>query len=220
MKRITEIWSRIRAVFGRRTLEDGLDEEIRFHLEQQIDKNLRAGMAPGEARRQALIRFGGVERTRERTRDVIRPALLQDGVRDLRHAARMLRRAPGFTAAALATLAVGIGATSAIFSVVRTVMLEPLPYHEPERIVTIWETNRGGTARNVIAPANYVAWRERARSIEHLGMVGPAGMVMMVNGQPLNVSGLSVSSDVFRALGVQPALGRAYTAEEDAGGTV
>ena len=218
MKRITEIWSRIRAVFGRRTLEDGLDEEIRFHLEQQIDKNLRAGMAPGEARRQALIRFGGVERTRERTRDVIRPALLQDGVRDLRHAARMLRRAPGFTAAALATLAVGIGATSAIFSVVRTVMLEPLPYHEPERIVTIWETNRGGTTRNVIAPANYVAWRERARSIEHLGMVGPGSVTMILDGQALDVSGLIVSSDVFHALGVQPALGRAYTAQEDLGG--
>ena len=140
-------------------------------------------------------------------------------MRDVRHGLRVLRRAPGFTAAALVTLALGIGATSAIFSVVRTVMLEPLPYHEPDRIVTVWETNRGGTVRNVIAPANFVAWRERTRTLDHLGMVGPVGIAMIVNGQPLDMSGLLVSADVFRALGVQPALGRAYTAEEDFGGS-
>jgi hypothetical protein len=95
----------------------------------------------------------------------IRPALVDDSLRDLRHGIRMLRRAPGFTAAALATLALGIGATAAIFSVVRTVMLEPLPYREPDRLVAVWETNRGGTVRNVIAPANFVAWRERTRNI-------------------------------------------------------
>ena len=113
-------------------------------------------------------------------------------MRDLRHGVRVLRRAPGFTAAALVTLALGIGATSAIFSVVRTVMLEPLPYREPDRIVTVWETNRGGTSRNVIAPANFVAWRERTRTLEHLGMVGPAGLAMIVNGQPDDTSGLAV----------------------------
>jgi putative ABC transport system permease protein len=130
----------------------------------------------------------------------------------------VLRRSPGFTIAALATLAVGIGATSAIYSVVRTVMLAPLPYDEPNRIVTVWETNRGGTVRNVIAPANFVAWRERTRTIEHLGMIGPAGLAMMINGQPIEIGGMSVSADVFRALGVQPVLGRAYTSEEDMGG--
>jgi len=144
-------------------------------------------------------------------------ALLEDTARDLRHGVRVLRRAPGFTAGALLTLALGIGATAAIFSVVRTVMLEPLPYRDPDRIVTVWETNRGGTVRNVIAPANFVAWRERSRTLEHLGMVGPAGLAMIVNGQPLQTSGLAVSGDVFSALGVQPILGRAYTAEEDFG---
>src|SRR5688572_11234853 len=148
----------------------------------------------------------------------MKTTLLDETARDFRHGLRVLRGAPGFTAAALATLALGIGATSAIFSVVRAVMLEPLPYHQPERLVTVWETNRGGAVRNVIAPANFVAWRERTRTLEHLGMVGPAGVAMVINGQPLEVSGLTVSGDVFRALGVQPALGRAYTPEEDLGG--
>ena len=218
MKGLTEVWSRIRAILRRRTLEDGLDEEIRFHLDQQIDKNRRAGLSAGEARRQALIRFGAVEGIRERTRDEIRPALLQDAVRDVQYGMRLLRHAPGFTVAALVTLALGIGATSAIFSVVRTVMLEPLPYRDPERIVTVWETNRGGTVRNVIAPANFVAWRERSRTLDHLAMVGPTGMAMTIDGQPMEVNGLMTSADVFLALGVQPAVGRVYTADEDFGG--
>jgi putative ABC transport system permease protein len=144
--------------------------------------------------------------------------LLEDAARDLRHGVRVLRGSPGFTAGALVTLALGIGATAAIFSVVRTVMLEPLPYRDPDRIVTVWETNRGGTSRNVIAPANFVAWRERSNTLDHLGMVGFTGFTMMVNGQPVETSGLTVSADVFSALGVQPMLGRAYTPEEDFGG--
>ena len=188
MRWITEGWKWIRSIGRRDALESGLDEEMRFHIDQQTEKNRRAGMSPDEARRQALLKFGGLERVKESTRDEIRPALLEDSVRDLRHGVRVLRRAPGFTAAALVTLALGIGATSAIFSVVRTVMLEPLPYHEPDRIVAVWETNRGGTARNVIAPANFVAWRERTRTLEHLGMVGPAGVAMIINGQPLDIA--------------------------------
>jgi putative ABC transport system permease protein len=218
MPSLTQIWSRMRALFRRQALEDRLDDEIGFHIDQQIEKNLHAGLSPDEARRQALIRFGGRERIRERARDEIRPAFFQDLLRDLHYGTRLLRHAPGFTVAALVTLALGIGATSAIFSVVRTVMLEPLPYREPERIVTVWETNRGGTSRNVIAPANYVAWRERSRTLEHLGMVGPAGLVLIIDGQPIDVTGLTVSADVFAGLGVQPALGRTYTVDEDLGG--
>jgi putative ABC transport system permease protein len=217
MRPIAEGWKRLLSIGRREAIERGLDEEIRFHLDQQTEKNRRAGLAPDEARRQALVRFGGLERIKESTRDEVRPALLEDSMRDVRHAVRVLRRAPGFTAAALVTLALGIGATSAIFSVVRTVVLTPLPYRDPDRIVAIWETNRGGSSRNVIAPANFVAWRERTRTLEHLGMVGPATVSLVINGQPHRVAGLTFSFDVFQALGVQPALGRAYTAEEDLG---
>ena len=218
MRWLEEQWRRICSLVRRDAIEHRLDEEIRFHIDQQTEKHLRAGMSQAAARRQALLRFGALEGIKDRARDEVRPALLEDSMRDLRHGLRVLRAAPGFTAAALITLAVGIGATSAIFSVVRTVMLQPLPYHEPDRIVTVWETNRGGAVRNVISAANFVAWRERTRTLEHLGMVGPAGAVMIINGQPARVSGLTVSFDVFHALGVQLALGRAYTLEEDLGG--
>ena len=133
-----------------------------FHLDQQTEKNRAGRHEPDEARRQALLEFGGVERRQG-----------EHAGRDPPGAARRLgarrpswpsRRCGGRLASRqrrCVTLALGIGATSAIFSVVRTVLLEPLPYREPDRIVAVWETNRGGTSRNVIAPANFVAWRER-----------------------------------------------------------
>lgn len=218
MRWLGEVWHRLLSLGRRGAVESRLDEEMRFHLDRSIEKHRLAGMSADEARRQALIRFGGVARHTEHTRDEIRLTLLEDSFRDFRHALRLLGRAPGFTIAALLTLALGIGATSAIFSVVRTVMLQPLPYRDPDRIVAIWETSRGGTGRNVIAPSNFVAWRERSRTLDHLGMVGPTGAVVLINGEPLQLRGLQVSYDVFNALGVQPALGRAYTAEEDIGG--
>lgn len=218
MRLIIETWRRLRSLTRRDALESGLDEEIRFHLDQQTEKNRRAGMSPDEARRQAVLKFGGQESVRERTRDEFHLTLLEDAARDVRQGVRLLRRAPGFTAAAMLTLALGIGATTAVFSVVHTVVLKPLPYDQPERIVTVWETTRGGASRNVIAPFNFVAWRERAQTLEHLGMVEPASLAMMIHGQALDISGLTMSADVFRALGAQPALGRAYTPDEDFGG--
>src|SRR5262245_16782981 len=215
MSRISESWKRIRSLARRQAFERGLSEEIRFHIDQQTEKLRRAGLDPEEARRQAVLKFGGLQRVKESTLDEVRPALLEDSARDLRHGLRVLRRAPGFTTAALITLALGIGATSAIFSIVRTVMLEPLPYRQPDRLVSVWETNRGGTTRNGINIANFVAWRERSRTLEHLSMVGPRTVAMILDGQADEISGFSMSFEAFRALGVQPSLGRAYTAEED-----
>ena len=180
MSRLMQAWWWILSMARGRALEHGLDEEMRFHIDQQTEKLRRAGMNPDDARRQAMLRFGGIEGVKERTRDEIRPPVLEGSLRDVRHGIRMLRRAPGFTIAALLTLAIGIGATCAIFTVVRTVMLEPLPYDRPERLVTIWETSRGGQSRNVIAPANFVAWRERTRTLDHLGMVAPVTVAMLV----------------------------------------
>ncbi len=140
-------------------------------------------------------------------------------LQDLRFALRSFIRAPRFSVPAILALARGIGATSATLSVVRGVMLEPLPYRDPDRIVTIFETNPGrNIERNVISQANFLSWRERTRSFEHLGMYGPARLGLIVGNSADEAEGMFASSDVFAALGVQPALGRAYTASEDAEG--
>ena len=208
--------SGIRALIWRDQTERDLDDELRAYLDQAVEAKTASGLPRDAAMRAARAEMGSAEAIKDHVRDVGWETHLDAFVRDLRFGARSLLRTPRFTIPALLTLALGIGATAAMFSVLSAVLIEPLPYPQPDRVVAVWETNRGGTSRNSIAPANFVAWRERARSLEHLGMVGPRGLAVMLNGQPLQVNGLSASSDVYRALGVQPALGRAYTADEDA----
>ena len=141
-------------------------------------------------------------------------------VQDLRFAVRSFLRSPRFTVPAVLALALGIGATSAVYSVVQGVMLKPLPYRDPERIVSIWENNlRRNRPRNVVGAANFVAWQERNRSFEHLGMVGPERLNIVINDRPEEIVGLSASAEVFAALGVQPVMGRAYTTAEDLEGS-
>jgi len=140
-------------------------------------------------------------------------------LQDLRFAARSFARAPRFTLPALLALALGIGATSATFSVIRGVMLKPLPYDQPDRIVVVWESNQArNRPRNVISPANWLEWRARNRSFSDLGVAGPARLTLTIDRRPEEVQGIVASSDVFAVLGVQPTIGRAYTAEEDVDG--
>jgi putative ABC transport system permease protein len=146
MRWIREGWWRLRSLTRVDRLERGLDEEIRFHLERQMDKNLRAGMAPDEARRQAHLKFGGVERVKERTRDEFRAAIVQDSLLDLRYGVRALRRAPGFTLVAALTLALGIGATTAVFTVVHGVLIKPLPFRDSDALVSLKHTWKNANA--------------------------------------------------------------------------
>jgi putative ABC transport system permease protein len=135
---------------------------------------------------------------------------------DLVIAVRSFARTPRFTIPAVLAVALGIGSTSAIFSVVNGVMLTPLPYRDPDRIVVVWENNlKRNRPRNVIGAANFVEWIARTRSLDHLAMVGPARLTVMIGGQPEEVAGLSASSGMFPALGVAPSLGRAYGPTED-----
>jgi len=140
-------------------------------------------------------------------------------LQDLRFAARSFARAPRFTLPALLALALGIGATSATFSVIRGVMLKPLPYDQPDRIVVVWESNQArNRPRNVISPANWLEWRARNRSFSDLGVAGPARLTLTIDRRPEEVQGIVASSDVFAVLGIQPTVGRAYTAGEDVDG--
>jgi putative ABC transport system permease protein len=211
------------------TREAEIIEELSQHLDQRYEELRAAGASDGEARRLAIDELRGPDalahqmRTLRQARvpESITPGapggrLLDDLGQDLRYAARVLMHAPRFTVPALLALALGIGATSAVFSVVRGVMLKPLPYRDPERIVSVWEANVSrNQLRGIVAPANFVEWRERNRSFDYLGMVGPARLNVQLNGLPYEIEGMQASADVFAALGSQPALGRAYSLQED-----
>jgi predicted permease len=217
MSWIGESWHRVRSMVGRNALESGLNEEIRFHIDQQTEKNMRAGMAPEEARRQAFIKFGGTERIKENTRDQYRAALVEDVFRDLRYGARALRRSPGFTLVASLTLALGIGANTAIFSVVNTVLLQPLSYHDPGRIVFVWERNAAiGKERDLVSAPNYLDWKSQNAVFETLGAYRDGGFALTGAGAPESVTSTNVSSSLFRVLGVEAMVGRTFTDEEEA----
>lgn len=140
-------------------------------------------------------------------------------LQDLRFALRAFVRTPRFTVPAILALALGIGATTAIYSVVRGVVLQPLPYPAPERVMTIWERNiqRSG-GRNVVSAANFVAWTERNRSFEQIGLVGPGRFNLILDGRPEESTGLMASADALAALGVEPLMGRLYGPDEDLAG--
>jgi putative ABC transport system permease protein len=216
MMRIRERWYRLLSIVRRDAIEDGLNEEMRFHIDQQTEKNIRRGLTPVEARRQALVRFGGVERVKEDTRDEFRPALFEDFLRDLRYGARALLRAPGFTAVATLTLALGIGANTAIFSVVNTVLLKPLSYRAPDRLVFVWERNTAiGKDRDLVAPPNYLDWKAQNGVFDALGAYRTGGFNMTGVGEPESVTAIFISSSMFRVLGVEPLIGRTFTQEEE-----
>ena len=214
---LNRLVSGLRALIWKNRTERELDEELRAYLDMAIEEKISSGSPREAATRAVRVEVGSVEAIKERVRDVGWEVHIDSLVQDLRFGVRSFLRTPGFTVPALLTLALGIGATAAMFSVIRTVLLEPLPYREPDRIVAVWETTRGGVNRNSIAPANFVAWRERAQTLEHFAMVGQRSVAITLNGEPLQISGLSASSEVFRALDVAPARGRAYTAAEDGG---
>src|SRR5215468_4289094 len=217
---IQEGWRRLRSLTRVDALERGLDEEIRFHIERQTEKNLRAGMSPVEARRQAHLEFGGVERIKEGTRDEFRPVLIQDSLLDLRYGVRALRRAPHFTLAAVLTLALGIGATTAVFAIVHGVLIQPLPFRDSDRLVSLKHTAKdmNGYPPVGMTLSQLVTYSRENRSFEQLG-AWSRGTDQVDDGVlPEEVTTLNVSAGALRALGVQPALGRWFADSENAPG--
>jgi predicted permease len=213
-----EGWRRVRSLRRRNELETGLDEEIRFHIDRQTEKNLRAGMAADESRRQALIKFGGVDRAKESTRDQFRAPSMEDFFRDIRYGGRALLRAPGFTIVATLTLALGIGATTAMFSVVNGILLRPLPYPEQDRLIELVHEARGvGISRILASPAVYFGYRDHSHAFEAVGLWDwdASPVTVTGGGEPESVRSVEVTHEVLGMLGATPTLGRSFGSSDD-----
>jgi macrolide transport system ATP-binding/permease protein len=215
MSALADLWRRLRSLVYRRELEERLDDEIRFHVEQQTGKNLRAGMTPNEARRQALIRFGGVEHVREQTRDEFRAAPLEHLARDVRYGLRSLRRHPAFTAMAVLSLAIGIGANAAIFGVAQALLFRQSPLADPDTLVNVYE----GEGADQFNPMSYPNIEDLRRSTTHVfrGITASAFCLAPIEqgGRVASVMGEAMTGGTFALLGIEPHLGRAIQPQDD-----
>ena len=210
---------RLRGLFERARAERELAEELELHLEMHVEDNVRAGMTPDEARRQALIKLGGVEQAKERYRERRSLPLLETLWQDARFGARQLRKNPGFTTAAVLTLALGIGANTAIFSLVDGILLRPLPYPEPERLVVVLQSYPSvGLSRWGLSQFLFASFRDQARSFERMAAHTAVGLTLTGLGEPVRLRGAYVTAEFFELLGARPAHGRSFLPEEDVPG--
>ncbi len=206
------IWASLR----KERLDQELDDEIESHLEMAVEENIRRGMEPAEARRAARREFGGLEQMKEQYRDLGRLRWVEAALQDLRYAARRLRRSPGFTAAAVLILALGLGANTAIFSVIDAVLLRPLPFPEPNRLVGVWEeTPMFGLKYSPAAMGNYVEWRDQNHVFQEMGALEQWQFRLTGDGRPEEVMGSYVTAGLFHVLGAKPLLGRTFAQGED-----
>jgi putative ABC transport system permease protein len=207
--------ARLLGLFGRRRPDNDVLNELNAHLDQLVDDNVHAGMTPDEARRAALAASGGLVQAKEAYRDRLSLPSVETTMIDLQYAWRMLRKTPGFSAVAIATLALGIGANTAIFSVINAVLIEPLPFKDPSRLVALWEEQARRPGRpNPIGPANYLRWRERAQSFENMSLFTGTRLNLTGAGAPVELAVHVVSTGFFETLGVGPIHGRTFSLQE------
>src|SRR5215813_397078 len=205
---------RLRSLLRRAQVEQELDEELRYHIERQTEELIAKGMTEEEARYAALRAIGGVEQRKEECRDMRRVRLIENLIQDLRYGLRTLRRSPGFTAVAVLTLALGIGANTAIFSLFEGIVLAPLPYREAERLVTVWYSISVNPRIYPSAP-DFQDWRRNARSFEQMVAIGWRARDLTNPGTPEHLGGREISSGFFSMLGVNLRLGREFSSQED-----
>ncbi len=205
-------FQRLRSLFSRRPTD--FDAELQSHLQLHIDDNLRAGMSPEEARRQALIQFGGLEQTRQTMRERSTLPWAETLGQDLRFAFRQLRKSPGFTAVVVITLALGIGVNSALFSIVNTVLLHPIALSNPGELVAV-DAAKPNFERGSISYPNFRDWQRDNQSFSGLAIYRHVGFVMTGTGESERVRGNYVSSSFFPLLGVEPVIGRVFAPNED-----
>jgi predicted permease len=217
MRRLRTFFLRFASLFNKQTRDREFADEMRSHLQLHIEDNLRAGMSLAEARREALVRLGGVEQTKENYRDRRGLPLLETLFQDLRFALRLLRKNPGFTAIAVLTLALGMGATTTIFSVVNSVLLRPLPYQNHDRLLRVEETHPGAGGSGVTF-ATYLDLEREAKTVENVSAFREWVFNVTGGSEPQQVSGALISGNFFNALGSQPLLGRTIQPEDDRAG--
>jgi putative ABC transport system permease protein len=221
MKTLRGMWLRLRRLLGWRQAERDIEDELRFHMEMETEAHVREGMDPGEARRRALAEFGGEDRWREETRRTRATNWIEDGLRDARFSVRGLLRSPTFSLAALGTITLGVGATTAVFSVVDGIVLAPLPFPEPDELVTVWMHNPPqGIDEDITSWPNFVDWREGSSSVERMATVRGARYALTGAGDPEELFGASVSRGFFELIGAPLALGRGFHDDEVEGDLV
>jgi predicted permease len=210
--RIRSLW---RNLVHRSHVDREFDEEVRSYLDQLVAKNINEGMAPDEARRAAQISLGGIEQVKERVRDARAGAWLASLNQDLRYGLRQLRRNPAFTIVAAVMLALGIGANTAIFSVVDAVLLRALPFKNPGQLVMIWETEPSApTGRFPVAGPDFKNWLAQNKVFQGMAAGFQDTATLTGSGEPLMLTGDSVSPRLFQLMGVQPLYGRAFASDE------
>jgi predicted permease len=210
---------RLRSLFRRKSVEQELDDELRFHLEQKAQEFAATGLTLDEARRKARREFGGLEQSKENCRDTRPVRVIETALQDIRFGLRMLRKNPGFTAIAVLTLGLGIGANTAVFSVVEGVLLAPLHYFQPDRLVMVWENNPR-FPRVWVSYPNFRDWQRSARSFQQMAAGIDQGVNLTGPGAPEHLNGEEISSGFFSTLGTVLTLGREFLPEEDRqGGT-
>src|SRR6266404_2442065 len=214
MKRLREWVLRFGGLFNKQRKDRELDDEIESHIQMHIEDNLRLRMTPEEARRQAMIQFGGIESTKESYRDQRGLPLLDTFFHDIRFGARQLRKKPGFAAVAVLTLALGIGANTAIFSVVDAVLLRPLAYPDSGQLVSLSERGPDWSGGSLSYP-NFTDWRDQQSVFERFGAHSGNNFTLTGAGEPVRLAAALMSADVFAALRTQPQIGRVFREDED-----
>jgi putative ABC transport system permease protein len=203
--------------FGSSRLEEEMEEELLAHIEARASDLEASGLPRPEALRRARLEFGGYQKFKEECREAAGGTLLEALRQDLRFGLRALRKSPGFTAITVLTLAFGIGANTAIFSVVDAVLLRPLPYREPERLVSLFESKTPNdlSSRLGVAPGNFLDWRAQNRVFTQMGAASLPGFNITGTDRPERVAGAALSSGMLRLLGLRPALGREIEPSDD-----
>jgi len=205
---------RLRSLFRSGRVEQELDEELRYHLQRLQDDYVAAGMAASDARAAALRDMGAIEQRKEECRDARGLALVDSVRKDVTFALRALRKSPGFSAVAILSLALGIGANTTIFTFVNAVLLRPLPYPGSDRLVVLREQPLGAADTVSVHPQNFVEWHARARSFEALALVQTPPLNLMGSNGAEQIARVQTTPDLFRVFGVAPALGRVFTEDE------